>query len=103
MIVYDGRRAYCDRICKNSHHREIAELNTRGEAFKEKLKDRPDLEFSDIEAGWPRIAMSAKFKFTGCKYGGSVRDQEGDGNLTWYIAQVDHPAWDDYEAKRNVV
>ncbi|NBB11778.1 hypothetical protein [Pseudomonas sp. SLFW] len=101
IIVYDGRRAYCDQNCKDSHDREIAELNARGEAFKEKLKGRPDLEFSDVQAGWPRITMSAKFKFAGCQYGGSVRDQEGDGHLTWYIAQVDQLAWDEYEAKRD--
>lgn len=102
QLVYDGRHVYCNQGCKDAREREIDNLNARGAAFKQRLlTERADLEFTKFEVGYPRITQSASFKFPGCQYGGSVRDQEGDDNLTWYIAKADHPAWDEYEAKRN--
>jgi hypothetical protein len=44
--------------------------------------------------------MSVTFKFPGCQYGGSVRDQKDSGNLHWYVAQGDKLAWDFYEKER---
>jgi len=100
-IVYDGARAYCCQGCKDAREGEIACLNARGEVFKDKLlTERPDLEFTKFEVGYPRITQTASFKFPGCQFGGSVRDQEGNGDITWYIAKCDWPAWDEYEAKR---
>jgi hypothetical protein len=79
-IVYDGRHAYCDQGCKDAREREIAERNAHGEAFKAKVQEaRPDLTFTKFEAGWPRITCIAHFTFTGAQYGGSCRDQDGDG------------------------
>jgi hypothetical protein len=95
QIVYDGRHAYCDAECKEIRADQIADANAKGEAFKSAvIKARPDLNYTEFEIGWPRITMLAKFKFPGCKYGGSVRDQEGDGSLVWYIASADQEAWE---------
>ncbi|MCY1460693.1 hypothetical protein D9M71_782720 [compost metagenome] len=65
------------------------------------LAARPDLTFTKFEAGWPRITCIAHFTFPGSQYGGSVRDQEGDGKLEWFVANVDKDAWAAYEAGRN--
>lgn len=101
QIVVQGQHAYCDQECKDLLEQQIADSNAKGEAFKAKLlNDRPDLSFTEFEIGWPRITQSAKFTFPGCQYGGSVRDQEGDGNLLWLIAHADHPAWEAYQAGR---
>ena len=100
-IVYDGRHAYCGRDCKDSRDQQIAERNAHGEDFKAKvIAARPDLTFTKFEAGWPRITCIAHFTFPGCKYGGSARDQNGDGVIEWYIAQGDQAAWDFYESER---
>ena len=94
QIVYAGRHAYCDQDCKGSREKQVADANAKGEAFKLKvLAERPNLTYTEFDIGWPKITMSAKFKFPGCQYGGSVRDQEGDGKLDWYIASVDQAAW----------
>lgn len=101
QIVYEGRHAYCDKECKDSLEKQIADANAKGEAFKTKvLGERPDLTFTEFSIGWPCIAMSAKFKFPGCQYGGSVRDQEGSGDLKWYVASADKDAWDAYQQER---
>lgn len=101
QIVYDGRHAYCDQLCKETREKEIADLNARGESFKAKLlADRPDLTFTWFDIGWPRITMTAKFTFPGGQYGGSVRDHDGSGEIEWYIAQCDRAAWDAYELQR---
>ena len=101
QIVYDGRHAYCDSGCKAMREQEVARYNAAGQAFKERvMAARPDLTFTDWIIGWPHITQFAKFTFPGGKYGGSVRDQEGDGNLSWYIAQGDQAAWDSYESVR---
>jgi len=101
QMVYDGPRAFCDQGCKDARDAEIAELNTKGEVFKAKLlAERPDLEFVEWSIGYPRISLSAKFKFPGAQYGGSVSDHEGDGQITWYIAQCDKAAWDFYQEQR---
>ncbi len=101
QIVYDGRHAYCDQTCKDMREHEISTVNAKAAAFKEKvLADRPDLTFTEFDMGWPRITMVAKFTFPGCQYGGSVRDQEGDGKLDWYIASADQPAWEALETSK---
>ena len=95
QVVYSGRHAYCDQDCHDSRKKQIAEANAKGEAFKAKVQsERPYLTFTEFDIGWPRITMLAKFTFPGSKYGGSVRDQEGNGNLEWYIASTDKPVWD---------
>lgn len=101
QIVYAGRHAYCDQDCKDSREKQVADANAKGEAFKLKvLSERPNLTYTEFDIGWPKITMSAKFKFPGCQYGGSVRDQEGDGKLEWYIAGVDQAAWDAFQQGR---
>lgn len=101
QIVYDGPHAYCNQDCKDHRDREIAERNAHGETFKAKvLAARPDLTFTKFEAGWPRITCIAHFTFPGAKYGGSCRDQNGDGKLEWYVANGDKDAWAAYEAGR---
>ena len=100
-IVYDGRHAYCDQNCKDALDKKISDANAKGEAFKAKvLAERPDLTFTEWSIGWPRISMSAKFQFPGSQYGGSVSDHDGDGTLTWYVAQGDKAAWDLYQQER---
>ncbi|QXE08530.1 hypothetical protein GTQ41_05530 [Pseudomonas sp. AN-B15] len=100
-IVYDGRHAYCDQNCKDARDKKISDANAKGEAFKAKvLAERPDLTFTEWSIGWPRISMSAKFQFPGSQYGGSVSDHDGDGTLTWYVAQGDKAAWDLYQQER---
>ncbi|MNE59086.1 hypothetical protein D3C80_1541590 [compost metagenome] len=80
---------------------EIAARNAKGETFKvQVLLARPDLTFTKFEAGWPRITCIAHFTFPGAQYGGSCRDQEGNGNLEWYIANGDKDAWAAYEEGR---
>lgn len=101
QIVYDGRHAYCDSGCKAMREQEVARYNAAGQAFKEKvMAARPDLTFTYWGIGWPHVTQFAKFTFPGGKYGGAVRDQEGDENLSWYIAQGDQAAWDSYESVR---
>lgn len=101
QIVYVGRHAYCDQDCKDSREKQVADANAKGEAFKLKvLSERPNLTYTEFDIGWPKITMSAKFKFPGCQYGGSVRDQEGDGKLDWFIASVDQAAWDAFQQGR---
>lgn len=100
-IVYAGRHAYCDQGCKDSRDKLIADANAKGDAFKAKvLSERPDLTFGEFSIGYPHITMSVTFKFPGCQYGGSVRDQEDSGELHWYIAQGDKDAWDLYQQER---
>jgi hypothetical protein len=100
-IIYAGRHAYCDQGCKDCRDKQIADANAKGEAFQAKvLEMRPDLTFIEWSIGWPCISMSAKFKFPGCQYGGSVSDHDGDGNLVWYVAQGDKAAWDFYQQER---
>lgn len=101
QIVYDGRHAYCDQLCKDMRAQEISDANAKGAAFKARvLAERPDLTFTEFSIGWPRITMSAKFTFPGCKYGGSVSDHNGDGDVKWYIAKCDQDAWAACDLKR---
>jgi hypothetical protein len=101
QIVYTGRHAYCDKDCKDSREKQIADANAKGEAFRTKvLSERPNLTYTEFDTGWPKITMSAKFQFPGCQYGGSVRDQEGDGKLEWFIASADQAAWDAFQQGR---
>lgn len=101
QIVYDGKRAYCSQSCKDAREGEIACLNARGEEFKAKiLAERPDLNFTEWSVGYPCISQSAKFMFPGAKYGGSVHDHDGDGQITWYIAQGDKATWEHYQKQR---
>ncbi|MNR25753.1 hypothetical protein D3C85_1429190 [compost metagenome] len=80
---------------------EIAEASAKGEAFKAQvLAARPDLTFTKWSIGWPFITQYAEFTFPGCQHGGSVRDQDGDGDLAWYVANGDKDAWAEYEAGR---
>ena len=101
QIVYDGRHAYCDQGCKDCYEQQITEANAKGEAFKASvLEQRPYLTYTKWNIGWPRITQSAEFTFPGGQYGGSVRDQDGNGQLAWYIAQADQEAWNDFQAQR---
>lgn len=98
-VITEGDRAFCSAQCKCDHEREVADRNAAFEAFKSKLPSlRPDLEFSDFIGAYPYITLSAKFRFPGGQYLGSVRDQEGDGKLQWFVAQDDKDAWEKYNA-----
>lgn len=102
MIEAGRQSVYCNQSCKDAREAEIKERNEKFEAFKEKiLESRPDLDFTEWTGGWPWITMTGKFMFPGSKYGGSVRDDEGE--LTWWIANGDKDAWDEYESAQNVV
>lgn len=80
--VFEGQHTYCRPSCKVSYRHQVDEANAKGEAFKARVvAERPNLTFTEFEAGWPRITLLAKFTFPSAKYGGSVRDQEGDGKL----------------------
>jgi hypothetical protein len=96
--VYRGEDLFCSAECELLHDAEVASYNAKGEAFKARVtQERPDLEFTVFRCGWPHITMVGEFKFPGCQYGGSVRDQEGDGTIQWYVAGGDVTAWLAYE------
>lgn len=100
--VFDEHRAFCDASCKAAHEKEVADRESALEAFKKRVAEaRPDLTFKDFTGGWPRFTITGQFTFPGCRFGGSVRDHEGDGGeLKWYIAYGDQAAWDEYERQR---
>ncbi len=92
---------YCSQTCKDKRDNEKANRDLAFESFKRAVKElRPDLEFVNFQGGWPWITMTATFNFPGSKYGGSARDQNGDGEITWFIANGDLAAWDAYQASR---
>lgn len=96
-VVVSGDRVYCDQSCKDEHDSEIDQRNAAFEKFKAALTaQRPDLTYSEFTGGYPWVTCFAKFMFPGAKYGGSVRDQDGDGNLQWFVAQGDQAAWENY-------
>lgn len=100
-VVVVGQAVYCNQSCKDGHDKEKADRESAFQAFKESVKTkRPDLTFTDFQGGWPRITMVAEFTFPGAKYGGSARDQDGNGEITWHIARGDIKAWEAYEADR---
>lgn len=99
--VVDGEVVFCNASCKSSHEKDIDDRNHKFELFKDKVKSmRPDLEFTEFQGGYPWITNVAKFTFPGAKYGGSARDQEGDENITWHIANGDLEIWKEYERSR---
>ncbi|MBE4178030.1 hypothetical protein HJ095_23190 [Vibrio parahaemolyticus] len=100
-VVTVGQAVYCNQKCKNGHELEKSKREQAFNRFKKLVKEkRPDLNFTEFEGGWPRITMIAKFTFPGSKYGGSARDQNGNGEITWYISNGDQEAWDKYEESR---
>lgn len=99
--VEDGSAIYCSQSCKDKRDNEKANRNLAFEAFKKSVQEkRPDLEFYHFRGGWPFITMTAQFRFPNSKYGGSATDQDGNGNIQWFVANGDKAAWDEYEAKR---
>jgi hypothetical protein len=99
--VEDGSAIFCSQSCKDELDNEKANRNLAFEAFKKSVQEkRPDLTFTEFTGGWPLITMEGRFTFTGSKYGGSARDQQGNGYIQWFIANGDKAAWDEYEAKR---
>lgn len=100
-LAIDGDFVFCNSDCKNKHEKDVNERNERFESFKKKVQSlRPDLEFTSFKGGYPWITMVANFTFPGAKYGGSVRDQNGDGGITWFITNADKSVWDEYEKNR---
>lgn len=98
-VAIDGDFVYCDDNCKSLHEKEVKKRNEQFEEFKQKVQaKRPDLEFTKFQGGYPWITMVAHFTFPGAKYGGSARDQQGDGNITWHVANGDMEIWKEYEA-----
>lgn len=99
--VYRGTHVFCCPSCESSHDAEVSTRNAAFEAFKETVTQaRPDLTFTKFTGEYPCITLIAKFTFPGGQYGGSVRDQEGDGTLAWFIAHGDKAAWDLCESAR---
>lgn len=99
-MIECGRAIYCDESCKAAREARITTQNQRFEAFRERVsKARPDLKWKRFEGAYPCITFYATFDFEGCKYGGSVR-QDDDGELSWAIATGDVDAWNAYEASR---
>lgn len=100
-LVIKGDVVYCDENCKCGHDKEISDRDQAFNLFKDKAKAlRPDLEFTEFQGGYPWITNVAKFTFPGAKYGGSARDQNGDGNIEFFISNGDLEAWKQYEATR---
>ncbi|GIC29818.1 hypothetical protein VCSRO147_0623 [Vibrio cholerae] len=100
-LVIKGDAVYCDENCKRGHDKEISDRDQAFNLFKDKVKAlRPDLEFTEFQGGYPWITNVAKFTFPGAKYGGSARDQNGDGNIEFFISNGDLEAWKQYEATR---
>lgn len=100
-VVVIGHRVYCNQHCQLSHDNEIQEFNERFVSFKQAVQQaRPDLDFTDFIGGYPHITMIAKFSFPNSQFGGDVRDQKGDGDLTWFVASGDQEAWSSYEQSR---
>ncbi|MFM2589428.1 hypothetical protein [Vibrio sp. TBV020] len=98
-LAIDGDFVFCDHNCKSQHEKEVNNRNAGFEEFKQKVQSlRPDLEFTKFQGGYPWISMVANFTFPGAKYGGSVRDQHGDGTISWHIANGDLEIWKEYEA-----
>lgn len=100
-IVVIGQAVYCNQGCKDSRDKEKADRELAFQTFKGLVKaERPDLTFTEFRGDWPCITMVADFTFPGSRIGGSARDQNGDGNITWHIAQGDMEAWEQYETER---
>lgn len=100
-LVIDGDRVYCNEKCKCGHDKEVSDRNHKFEQFKNKVKSlRPDLEFTEFQGGYPWITNVAKFTFPEAKYGGSARDEKGDGNIAFFVAGGDMDAWEQYEEQR---
>lgn len=101
-VVEDGGRVFCNRECKHNLDLSIARHNEKYEAFKQRVtRQRPDLTFTDFQGLWPQVTLIAKFSFPGAQFGGSVRDQLGNGDLVWSVAQSDLPTWEAYERARS--
>lgn len=98
QVVVEGDAVYCNQSCKNGHDKERDDKNTSFISFKQAVQEkRPDLKFTKFQGGYPWITMVAEFTFPGAKFGGSARDQNGDGKITWHIANGDIEAWNEYE------
>lgn len=94
---------YCCAQCRDEHELEISGRNASFEKFKAIVTAaRPDLTFSSFTGAYPYVTRTAKFTFPRAKYGGAVRDQDGDGNLQWFIAAGDQLAWEEYDAHRTL-
>lgn len=100
-VVTVGQSIFCNQKCHDSLELKKKTQNEKFASFQQQVKAaRPDLNFTQFTGEWPSITMVGKFTFPDSKYGGSVRDQNGDGTLTWYIANGDQQAWDTYEKQR---
>lgn len=92
---------YCGSECAEAHDARVSEQNARAEAFEARArKARPDLTWKRFEGRWPSLSCYATFDFTGCKHGGSVRQDPGSDDLEWSIATGDLDAWHEYERQR---
>src|SRR5690606_34913240 len=90
---------YCSAECAEAHDAKVAAQNATAEEVEARVRQaRPELTWKRFEGRWPSLSCYATFDFTGCKYGGSVR--QDDGELTWYIATGDMDAWLEYERQR---
>lgn len=102
VIIDDEAGAvFCNEECRVEFDLDVKLRNAKFEAFKLRVQEiRPDLEFYEFQGGFPWITLVGKFRFPGCKYGGSVRDQDGKEQLTWFISGGDQEAWERYEEGR---
>ncbi|MCC3679188.1 hypothetical protein LLE81_00055 [Staphylococcus epidermidis] len=100
-FVYDGPSMFCNRECQEALEKDIAAANQRGDDFIHKVHAmRPDLRFTSFRCGYPYVTMTAEFTFPGCRYGGSIVDQEGDGSIATFICGADVEDWQAYERSR---
>jgi hypothetical protein len=90
---------FCSQECVDAHDENVARQNHASETFQLELEAlRPDLQFYEFNGRWPWRTLSAKFKFPGSKYGGSVR--EDNQVKDWFMANYDRPIWNIYEVYR---
>ncbi len=90
-IVGEKDVVFCNTDCQKSHRSEVERVNKEYEDFKsDMLKKFPDLEFK-FAGGYPYFTHSATFEFSGCKYGGSARLDEG--KLSMFVNPDDYDLW----------
>lgn len=101
-VIEDQGRVFCHSECKRYLDLAIERQREKFDAFKQRvISQRPDLTFTDFQGLWPQVTLIAQFTFPGARFGGTVRDQLGNGNLVWSVSNGDLPAWEAYTRDRN--
>lgn len=88
---------YCCDNCKLQHENSIKTCNQRFESFKAMVtRDYPHLEFTEFTGEYPQITKRAKFTFPNAKYGGSIVDMNGNGEIAVHVANYDIESYQEY-------